>query len=69
MSNEIIALMLGASLIMGLLGLIAFIWGLRSGQFDDKNKFTHGILMDGVDELNEAYKNTNKKEKYERKDL
>lgn len=63
MSNEIIAAMLGISLVMGLLGLIAFIWGLRSGQFDDENKFTQGILMDGVDELNEAYKDTNKKEK------
>ncbi len=69
MNNEIIAVMLGVSLMMGLLGLIAFIWGLRSGQFDDKNKFTHGILMDGVDELNEAYKNINKKEKYERENL
>ncbi|MBR7117965.1 MAG: cbb3-type cytochrome oxidase assembly protein CcoS [Helicobacteraceae bacterium] len=63
MDNGIIAIMLGISLIMGLLGLIAFLWGLRSGQFDDENKFTQGILMDGIDELNEAYKNTNKKEK------
>lgn len=63
MDNGIIAIMLGVSLIMGLLGLIAFLWGLRSGQFDDENKFIQGILMDGIDELNEAYKNTNKKEK------
>ena len=38
MDNGIIAIMLGVSLIMGLLGLIAFLWGLRSGQFDDENK-------------------------------
>lgn len=63
MDNGIIAIMLGISLIMGLLGLIAFLWGLRSGQFDDENKFIQGILMDGIDELNEAYKNTNKKDK------
>ena len=63
MDNGIIAIMLGVSLIMGLLGLIAFLWGLRTGQFDDENKFIQGILMDGIDELNEAYKNTNKKEK------
>lgn len=64
MTNGMIAIMLGVSILIGLLGLIAFIWGLRSGQFDDEKKFTQGLLMDGVDELNEAYKNTlNKKEK------
>lgn len=64
-----IAIMLSVSILIGLLGLIAFIWGLRSGQFDDEKKFTQGLLMDGVDELNEAYKESyknntnNKKEK------
>ncbi|RAX55317.1 cbb3-type cytochrome oxidase assembly protein CcoS [Helicobacter sp. 16-1353] len=57
MTNGMIAIMLGVSLLIGLLGLIAFLWGLRSGQFDDEKKFTQGLLMDGVDELNDAYKN------------
>lgn len=60
MENGMIAIMLGVSLLIGLLGLIAFLWGLRSGQFDDATKFTQGLLMDGVDELNEAYKNDKK---------
>lgn len=69
MNNGMIAIMLSVSILIGLLGLIAFIWGLRSGQFDDEKKFTQGLLMDGVNELNEAYKESyknninNKKEK------
>lgn len=61
MNSGMIAIMLGVSLLIGLLGLIAFIWGLRSGQFDDEKKFTQGLLMDGVDELNDAYRNDFKK--------
>ncbi|MGX3010094.1 cbb3-type cytochrome oxidase assembly protein CcoS [Helicobacter sp. 23-1044] len=57
MNSGMIAVMLGVSLLIGLLGLIAFIWGLRSGQFDDEKKFTQGLLMDSVDELNDAYRN------------
>lgn len=57
MNTGMVAIMLGVSVLIGLLGLIAFLWGLRSGQFDDEKKFTQGLLIDGVDELNEAYKN------------
>lgn len=57
MDSGMIAIMLSVSLLIGLLGLIAFIWGLRTGQFDDEKKFTQGLLMDGVDELNDAYRN------------
>lgn len=56
MNAGMVAIMLGVSILIGLLGLIAFIWGLRTGQFDDEKKFTQGLLMDGTDELNEAYK-------------
>lgn len=62
MNSGMIAIMLGVSLLIGLLGLVAFIWGLRSGQFDDEKKFTQGLLMDGVDELNDAYRNDLKRE-------
>ncbi|RDU65071.1 cbb3-type cytochrome oxidase assembly protein CcoS [Helicobacter sp. MIT 14-3879] len=65
MNDGMVAIMLGVSILIGLLGLIAFIWGLRSGQFDDEKKFTHGLLIDDVDELNDAYKNDLKKEKNE----
>ena len=62
MNSGMIAVMLGVSLLIGLLGLIAFIWGLRSGQFDDEKKFTQGLLMDSVDELNDAYRNELKRD-------
>lgn len=60
MNSGMIAVMLGVSLLIGLLGLIAFIWGLRTGQFDDEKRFTEGLLDDGIDALNEAYKKEKK---------
>lgn len=52
MSSWVVALMLGVSIFMGLMGLIAFLWGLKGGQFDDKDKMMQGILFDSVDDLN-----------------
>lgn len=54
MDDNTLELMLFGSLLLGTLGVIAFIWGLRSGQFDDEKKFTHGALFDGEDELRDA---------------
>lgn len=56
MDNSIIAIMLSVSIFIGLLGLIAVLWGIKNNQFDDAKKWTQGILIDGIDELNEAYK-------------
>lgn len=49
-----LAVMLGVSLFLGTVALGAFLWGLRSGQFDDAKKFTHGALFDSEEELNDA---------------
>ena len=54
MSSSIVALMLGVSTFLGALGLIALLWGLRSGQFDDKSKFLDGARFDGEEELKDA---------------
>ena len=35
-----------AALGLGLLGLIAFLWALKSGQFDDLDGAAHRILFD-----------------------
>lgn len=56
MDNSIIAIMLGVSIFIGLLILIAVLWGIKNNQFDDAKKWTQGILIDGIDELNAAYK-------------
>jgi cbb3-type cytochrome oxidase maturation protein len=67
MDDNILSLMLFGSLILGSLGVIGFVWGLRSGQFDDEKKFTHGLLFDDVEELRDAAKKEAKK-KAEKKD-
>jgi cbb3-type cytochrome oxidase maturation protein len=64
MDDSTLILMLFGSLILGGLGVSAFIWGLKTNQFDDEEKFTHGALFDGEDELRDAVekeKSQNKK--------
>jgi cbb3-type cytochrome oxidase maturation protein len=34
------------ALLLGLIGLVAFLWALRSGQFDDLDGAAHRILLD-----------------------
>jgi len=54
MSSGIVAIMLGVSTFLGALGLWALLWGIRTGQFDDQQKFLDGAKFDGEDELNDA---------------
>lgn len=57
MDDNTLILMLFVSLLLGAAGVSAFIWGLRSGQFDDEKKMMHGLLYDGEEELREAVNN------------
>lgn len=34
------------ALLLGLIGLVAFLWALRSGQFDDLDGAAHRVLLD-----------------------
>lgn len=52
MSAWVVILMLGVSLFIGFLGLIAFIWGLKNDQFNDKDKMMQGVLFDSEEDLN-----------------
>ena len=54
MSSSIMALMIGVSTFLGALGLIALIWGIRTGQFDDQSKFIDGARFDNEEELRDA---------------
>jgi len=54
MSSWVIAMMLGASITLGAFGLWALIWGLRTGQFEDQNKFLDGALYDNEESLQDA---------------
>jgi len=63
MSAGIVAMMLGVSTLLGALGLVALLWGLRSGQFDDTSKFLDGARFDGEEELKDAVMMEEKKKK------
>ncbi|EJC51402.1 cbb3-type cytochrome oxidase assembly protein CcoS [Helicobacter pylori] len=54
MNTEILTIMLVVSVLMGLIGLIAFLWGVKSGQFDDKKRMLESVLYDSTSDLNEA---------------
>ncbi len=55
------------SLVLGIFGIIAFIWALKGGQFDDENKFTHGALFDDEHDLNRAIDKEKKLTEYQKK--
>jgi len=52
MSEYTIILMLGASTLLGAFGLFAFIWGLKTEQFDDADKMMNSVLFDNEEDLN-----------------
>jgi len=54
MSGSIIAMMIGVSLFLGTIALLALLWGLKTGQFDDQNRFINAAQFDGEDELRDA---------------
>ncbi|MEL6285117.1 MAG: cbb3-type cytochrome oxidase assembly protein CcoS [Pseudomonadota bacterium] len=43
---EIVAYLIPVALVFGLSGLAAFIWSIRSGQFDDPEGAANRILID-----------------------
>ena len=66
MDSWLIAMMLGGSIFLGGIALIAFLWAIKSGQFDDEEKFLNAVKFDGEDELNDAVSLEVKKEKLKR---
>ena len=62
MSSEIVAMMLGVSLFLGGIALFAFLWGLKSGQFDDEEKFLNAVKFDNEEDLQSAAEVQKKKE-------
>ncbi|RUM74657.1 MAG: cbb3-type cytochrome oxidase assembly protein CcoS [Sulfurovum sp.] len=73
MSENIIILMIGVSTFLGALGLIALLWGVKSGQFDDHSKFIDATRFDNEEDLRDAAmmdqkRKARKKEKKEKKE-
>ena len=58
MSENIVILMIGVSTFLGALGLIALLWGVKTGQFDDV--YTPSVRMLFEDEFIKDNKNINK---------
>ena len=50
---NILVFLIPAALLLGLLGLAAFMWSLRSGQYDDLEGAAERILFDDEDEPEE----------------
>jgi cbb3-type cytochrome oxidase maturation protein len=68
MDSWVVAMMLGASIFLGLLALTAFLWGIKSGQFDDKEKFLNQARFDNDSDLNDAVEKERKKESLKQRD-
>ncbi len=61
MDNWLVVMMLGASTLLGALGLWALLWGLRTGQFEDTKKFLDGASLDSEEALHDAIEMENRK--------
>ena len=61
MDSWVIAMMLGVSIFLGAIALVAFLWGIKSGQFDDEQKFLNAVKFDTQEDLNDAI---NQEKKY-----
>lgn len=67
MDNMVVAMMLGASLFLGGVALVAFLWAIKTGQFDDEEKFLNAVKFDNEDDLNDAIKQEKKREALKKK--
>ena len=67
MDNWVVAMMLGASLLLGGVALLAFLWGLKNGQFDDEEKFLNAVKFDNEEDLQDAVEQERKKEELKKK--
>ena len=67
MDSWVVAMMLGASLFLGAVALVAFLWGIKEGQFDDEKKMLNQVLYDNEEDLNDAAEQDRKKEALKKK--
>jgi cbb3-type cytochrome oxidase maturation protein len=59
--------MLSVSTFLGALGLIALLWGVKTGQFDDQSKFIDAARYDNEEDLKDAVMMEEKKKEHEAK--
>ena len=59
--------MLSISTFLGALGLIALLWGVKTGQFDDQSKFIDAARYDNEEDLRDAVMMEEKKRERKKK--
>jgi len=62
MDNWVIVMMLSGSLFLGAIALIAFMWGVKNGQFDDQEKYLNATKFDNIEDLQAAIEKEKKLE-------
>jgi len=67
MDSWVIVMMLGVSVFLGSLALLGIMWAIKTGQFDDREKFLHQVHYDGEEELNAAVEQERKKKAMKKK--
>lgn len=67
MDGWLIAMMIGASTLLGAFGLWGLMWGIKSGQFDDHQKFLDGAQFDSEEALQDAVMMEKKREEAKKK--
>jgi len=67
MSENIVILMIGVSTLLGAIGLVALIWAVKTGQFDDHSKFIDAVRHDNEEDLQDAAMIAEKKKAYKKK--
>jgi len=67
MSENIVIMMIGISTILGIIGLSALIWAVRTGQFDDHSKFIDAVRNDNEEDLRDAVSISDRKKAYKKK--
>jgi cbb3-type cytochrome oxidase maturation protein len=68
MSSWVIAMMLGVSVFLGSIAVVALMWAIKKGQFDDEEKFLNAVKFDTEEDLNDAANLERKKEKLKKKE-
>ena len=56
MDSDIVAMMIGVSTFLGAGGLVALLWAVKTGQFDDEKRFLDAAKYDSTEDLRDAVK-------------
>jgi cbb3-type cytochrome oxidase maturation protein len=67
MSDNVMIAMILISTLLGATGLAALLWGVKTGQFDDKSKFIDAARFDSEEDLRDAVLMEEKRKAFEAK--